>query len=216
MTRPAAIGLDFDGVILQSATIKTDAFRYLFQDHPEHIDAIVSLHERLGGISRLKKFDMIYADILGAPLARERKDALAADFEDYVFDAVLNCPMIAGAQRFLESWYTEVPLFVVSGTPDPELQQIVDARGLRRYFAEVHGSPREKPEILRDILMRYDLSPAQMPFVGDAPSDEDAAQTCGLPFIGVAPQPPGTFRSAQTEIKDLTELDAVLTGVKTS
>ena len=47
-----ALLFDFDGVILESADIKTDAFRELFADQPAHVEEIVALHQRYGGVSR--------------------------------------------------------------------------------------------------------------------------------------------------------------------
>jgi beta-phosphoglucomutase-like phosphatase (HAD superfamily) len=47
-----AIVFDFDGVILESADIKTNAFRALFASYPEHVDQIVDFHLRNAGVSR--------------------------------------------------------------------------------------------------------------------------------------------------------------------
>src|SRR5690606_22889470 len=41
----SAVIFDFDGVILESVKVKTDAFKELFSDYPEHLEAIVAYHE---------------------------------------------------------------------------------------------------------------------------------------------------------------------------
>jgi phosphoglycolate phosphatase len=98
-------------------------------------------------------------------------------------------------------------LFIVSGTPQEELVRIVDRRGLARHFAGVFRSPAEKPELIRDILGRYRLAAAACVFVGDAMTDHDAAEACGVPFIGrVAAGSPDPFPSGTNVIRDLTEL----------
>jgi beta-phosphoglucomutase-like phosphatase (HAD superfamily) len=47
-----AVIFDFDGVIVESMDIKTQAFVELFRDHPEHHETIVRLHLENGGMSR--------------------------------------------------------------------------------------------------------------------------------------------------------------------
>ena len=210
MNTPAAVALDFDGVILQSNDIKTDAFRHLFAAWPQHLEEIVALHRQFGGISRLRKFDKIFAEILKEPLSPECRAEMGEEFTSFVFDAVLECPMIAGAEEFIRIWSKRCPLFVVSGTPHDELHEIVRRRSIGEYFTELHGSPREKPDILNDILARHGLTPEQMPYVGDAPSDERAARACGLRFIGVASDGVGPFESPDIVLKDLTGLGAAL------
>lgn len=212
MSAPLAVALDFDGVILQSNAVKTDAFRHLFAAWPQHLDEIVALHRRFGGISRLRKFDKIYAEILKEPLSPERRQEMGEQFKTYVFDAVVASPMVDGAEEFIRAWSKRCPLFVVSGTPHDELHEIVRLRNIGGYFTELHGSPRTKPDILNDILARHGLAPGDMPYVGDAQSDEIAARACGLRFIGVAPDGVGAFENADAVLKDLTGLSGVLDG----
>src|SRR5688500_11624263 len=65
---PSAVIFDFDGVILESANIKTEAFLTLFADHTEHREAIRGYHVRNVGISRFRKFEWIYSELLKTPL----------------------------------------------------------------------------------------------------------------------------------------------------
>ena len=58
--RPKAIALDFDGVILESAVIKTQAFSGVFENYPEHLEAIINHHLNNVGVSRYEKFKYIY------------------------------------------------------------------------------------------------------------------------------------------------------------
>jgi phosphoglycolate phosphatase-like HAD superfamily hydrolase len=102
-------------------------------------------------------------------------------------------------------------MFVLYGTPDPELQQVVDARDLRRYFVEVHGSPPGKPETAKDIVARHGLAPHDVVLVGDAPLDQEAAVTAGIGFVGrVPPGQPSPFVPGTRTIVDLNGLDAAL------
>ena len=182
-----AVIFDFDGVIVESADIKTSVFRALFSRHAEHLDEIIALHERHAGLSRLVKFDMIHRDILKAPLSPEAKADLASRFEALVVEQVIACPMVPGAKEVLEFLRGRVPTAVASGTPDVELKDIVARRGLTAYFDEVHGSPRGKAEIIGDLLARRSWSAAKVVMIGDAMADYEAAAEHGLNFIGRAP-----------------------------
>lgn len=51
--------LDFDGVVVESVDIKTEAFRELFQEY-ENVDDIVQYHLQNNAISRFIKFKYIY------------------------------------------------------------------------------------------------------------------------------------------------------------
>jgi phosphoglycolate phosphatase-like HAD superfamily hydrolase len=206
-----AIAFDFDGVILESAAVKSEAMATLFAGHPDHVAEIVALHERHAGMSRFVKFDMIYCDILKRPLDPGRRQALGQKFSDLVLEKVLAAPFVPGAREFIEAHHRAIPLFVVSGTPGDELSMIVAERGLSKFFQGIHGSPREKPEILRAILADTGLGSDSLAFVGDGLSDYGAAAETSVAFIGRVPEdrnspfPPGTLT-----VRDLRHLDKAL------
>ena len=96
---------------------------------------------------------------------------------------MLAAPFVAGAHAALASLASKLPLMVASGTPQDELDMIVDRRGLRGHFREVHGSPAEKPAILRGIMDRFHVAPSQLLFIGDGTSDHRAAVAAGVEFL---------------------------------
>ena len=206
-----ALIFDFDGEIVESTNVKTDAFRALFNHHAAHVDEIVALHERFGGLSRYAKFELIYRDILHMPLANEQRQELGRRFAELVIDKVTRCPMVAGAQQLLEELSGRVPMVVVSGTPDIELKNIIARRGLDRYFADVHGSPPDKTRILSLLFEEHGWRPTRTLMVGDALTDFEAARSNSINFVGrvangrVSPFPWNTQRVA-----DLTELPSML------
>jgi HAD superfamily hydrolase (TIGR01509 family) len=196
---PQAIFFDFDGVILETADIKTDAFGELYREHgPELMARVRDYHVRHGGLSRFFKIRLFEREWLGRPADEAREAALAQRFADLVLDKVLAAPPLPGALECLERLNGQLPLFVVSGTPEDELRHICAVRGFDRLFSEVHGAPRRKPEILASICAAHGLDAARCVMVGDATTDYDAAMAHGMGFIGVVPPggrnlfPPGT------------------------
>jgi len=179
-----AIVFDFDGTLLESADIKTDAFADLFREYPEHRDAILHYHETHAGISRYVKFRAIYRDILQKPLSLIEEQQLGDAFRELVLGKMDACPLVPGAVGFLTKVRTHSRCFIASGTPEGELREVVARRGIDKYFDGVYGSPATKPEILRRIRDQHALNPLQMLYVGDALSDLQAAQAESVPFLG--------------------------------
>ena len=114
----STIILDFDGVILESVSVKTEAFRELFSSEPDHVEEIVQFHIENGGMSRFDKIRYIYSHILRKELTEIQFHHLSASFADLVLEKVIQSPFVPGAKEFLQNNYTKVPLYVVSATPE--------------------------------------------------------------------------------------------------
>ncbi len=208
-----AIIFDFDGVICESVEVKTDAFRRLFKGYPEHLDEIVAFHMQNGGMSRFRKFEIIYKDILKKPLTEAQSKHLGEKFTEYSYQAVLDSDFVVGASEFLKKNYKKYLLFVVSGTPEDEMIRVVNARGLDRYFKAVYGSPRLKHDLIGEIMGKYHLKPYEVIFVGDSTTDQEGARKSGVDFIGRVharyPSPFGEL-SKKNIINDINGLELLL------
>ncbi len=178
-----AIFFDFDGVILESADIKTEAFLELFADQPQHLSAIKSYHLEHMGISRFVKFEWIYKELLHQELSTAEKEQLGIRFSSIVFNKILQAPFVPGAREILKACKGRIKKFVASGTPEEELRAIITQRNLSSDFDEVCGVPRSKVQIVNELLAKYALAPRQCLFVGDAGTDYQAAKATGLYFV---------------------------------
>ena len=190
MKMPDGVLFDFDGVILDSVEIKTRAFATLYRSHGQVVDdAVVAYHMSHLGISRYEKFRTFHRELLGTSLNETELIELGKLFEELVLHEVIAAPFIPGALDTLEQLKSQdIPAFVVSGTPEEEMRQIVTARNLDAFFTEVHGSPRKKPLIIQDIAERRHLDLASCLFIGDAMTDHAAALETGVPFLGIVPE----------------------------
>ena len=197
------IFFDFDGVILESAGIKTAAFREVFAD----VDASVRFHLDNQGISRFEKFRFHCEQVLGLAYDEEVERAMNAAFDAIVQRQVDAAPFVPGALELLEALRGSTPAYVASGTPEGELHRIVGVRGLDPLFAGVHGSPRSKSAIARDVLGCLDVAPQRSLFIGDATADLTGALDAGTAFIGrVAEGETSPFPAHITVISDLSPL----------
>jgi len=213
MTTKAVI-LDFDNVILESMAVKTEAFAQLFADYPQHVEEIVRYHLDNVGMSRFEKFRYVYQQILKKPLSEERFQQLCDDFSHLVFEPVVASPFVPGAREFLERYYRVYDLYVVSATPQEEMQAIVTARRLDAYFKGVFGSPIKKDEHARRIITEHGYDPKTVISIGDGLSDYEAARAVGCDFIARVPLgEPNRFNGllgVRAIIHDLTGIETYL------
>lgn len=180
-------------MIIESAAIKTEAFSRVFSDYPNHLEEIVQHHLDNVSLSRFEKFKFVFQNILKERITCEDMVKLGQLYADYSLEDTKNCPEVEGAKEFLESYSSRLPLFVVSGTPEEELREIVTYRSLNKYFTEVYGSPRWKREICCQILRTWSLESSECVFIGDAMTDFREAQHVGIPFVGRARDGEDTF-----------------------
>lgn len=202
-----AIIFDFDGVLVESAHIKTDAFRQLFSSRHDKVEDIVRHHIENMGISRYVKFKHIYENMLNEPYSEALGVQLGAEFSNIVLDAIKKAPFVKGTEEFLKENYQEYLFFIASGTPQDELDDIVSSRGIGEFFREIHGTPSTKKEIIESILLKYDIKRDEVIFVGDAESDMLAATETGIKFfLRLNSENENLMSCTDFKINDLTEL----------
>jgi phosphoglycolate phosphatase-like HAD superfamily hydrolase len=207
-----AVIFDFDGVLVESVDVKTKAFAKLFEGYgTKVVQQVVDYHLANGGVSRFEKFKYYYREVLHKPLSEVELEKLCNQFANIVIEQVVNAPFADGAVAFLNQNYTEYDLFVVSATPQDEIEDIVKRRRMSFYFRGVLGAPCRKDALTQDILDSCGYEPGQVLFVGDSLSDYEAAEKTGCHFIGrVSPRSKNPFPDGTITIADLTELAAII------
>lgn len=210
-----AVIFDVDGVIIESAEIKTKAFELLFADYPDKVGGIVDYHKRNAGISRYLKFRHFYEKMLGQELSSQKEAELGERFSQIVLEQVLKAPLVPGAIDFLSRNKDRYYFFIASGTPDEELRNIIDYRQLSYLFREIHGTPKQKTEIIEDILDRYSFKKNEVVFIGDAESDRTSAEKVGVFFIARITPDNHDLQDCRWRVNDLTALDTILEAIVT-
>ena len=203
-----AIVFDFDGVLVESAHIKTEAFRKIYSRWPDKADEGVSFHLKNMGISRYIKFKHFYENIIGEHYSEEIGLKLGSEFSDIVLDEIKIAPFVKGAKTFLDNFHSKYSFYIASGTPDEELREIVSFKRIDRYFDGFFGSSLTKTEIINNILGTDSLKNNMVVCVGDAASDKKAAEDTGVHFVLRVTHENHDLRSVcRYEISDLTELE---------
>ncbi|PSJ17081.1 HAD family hydrolase [Nitrosomonas supralitoralis] len=201
-----AIIFDFDGVVVESGKIKTQAFAELYRPHgADIVEKVVQFHNQNGGMSRYHKFRHFQQHYLNKPpLSEAEEKKLDLLFSELVVEAVIAAEPVPGAIELIRHQAEKIPLFVASGTPDSELKIIVERRGLTPYFKAVSGAPALKKTIIAEILSAYGLKPESVLMIGDAIADLEGAQANNTAFLGrVYPGDPNPFPAHIEIVSDL-------------
>lgn len=207
MSRFDAVVFDFDGVLVESVNVKTQAFAALYAGYGlSVVEQVVAFHLANGGLSRFEKFRYFHKELLGLPLSRDEENGLAAEFNARVEAEVIAAPWVAGAEEFVIRHHTLVPLFVASGTPEEELVRIMKERRMAPYFRAAFGSPAKKGKILRGILEQGGYRPEKVLMIGDSLLDMEGAKEAGTCFLGRSVEPDNIFPPGVPVLPDMTGL----------
>lgn len=182
-TKFNTIFFDFDGVIAESVSAKTEAFRDLYAPYGKDIsDKVVDHHIRHGGVSRFEKFKIYHEEFLNKTISQDGIDNLAKQFSDLVLNKVINSDEVKGAHQFIEKYAEKLNFWIITGTPTDEIKIIADKRNLSQYFIGIHGSPKNKKYWTEHLLEKHNLKREEVIFLGDATTDYDAAEYSNLNF----------------------------------
>ena len=178
---------DCDGVILDSNLLKSRAFaESLLDEPPELVKSFVDYHKQHGGISRYEKFKYYFTDILNYPDAENKINEALFRFARIVKKGLLECDYVPGIYDFLiQQASSGMPMFIVSGSDEKELQEVFLRRGIMKYFKKVYGSPTNKIENAAKVIQEI-VIPKKGCFFGDSKSDYQAAKKFGLDFVYVS------------------------------
>ena len=170
------IFFDFDGVIAESVSAKTDAFEEMYLPYGKDIASkVVDYHKLHGGVSRYEKFKYFHKEFLNEVISQEKVDELAIQFSNIVLEKVINSDEVLGANYFIKKYHTKFQFWVITGTPTTEIELIAEKRKLTSFFIGLHGSPKNKRYWTEYLIEKHKLNRDEIIFLGDATTDIDAA-----------------------------------------
>ena len=72
--------------------------------------------------------------------------------------------------------------FIVTATPQLEIERIVDYLKIKKYIKHIYGSPKTKIENLKKINFKFSINYNQSLFIGDSLNDYLAARKLNIKF----------------------------------
>lgn len=178
-----SIIFDFDGVLVDSVSIKIEAFFKVFEDISlDFANHIKEYHLK----TNKNRFEVIrYAtETLGYNNSFYLNKI--EQFKSIVARSVVEADEIVGAKEFLNQCYqNKIDMYVISGTPQDELSYIIEEKRWSYFFKEQLGTPIKKDIHCIYLMDKYNLSSDDLVFFGDMMSDYKVAKAYDIGFIGV-------------------------------
>ena len=173
---------DFDGTIVDTNSIKKQAFFDLASEYPGGLEAMeTSYNQHIG--DRVDIWNRWYSYIG----VKDGKDLrLVEKYTEFVDEAVIKANEIPGAINFIKMLKTKGKrVFVSSATPEENLINIISKRGWTELFDGTFGRPKTKVQTLHRHILDDSTLPTEVCIVGDGNDDQNSASATGCNFIKV-------------------------------
>jgi len=181
-----AVVFDCDGVLLETISAKLQAYvDWILEEHTSLQPTFSEHNRRSFGQSRWVQIRYFYEELVKMESVSDvfiesevqrfteicEPLCEAAEWAEGARDFVLACNE-AGSRTF-----------VLSGTPQEELEGMLQQRDAMELFDGVMGFPITKEEGLERVVQEHGFRPERILFVGDAQRDAEAAQAVGTHFV---------------------------------
>ena len=162
------IVFDFDGVILNSHKVKTDAFYEIFKLYGKNVaNETKKFHEKNIGKSRFLKFKFILKKILNKNITKSELANLDKNFDIFVQKKIKTLVPSKYLLKFLKGQKNNNNLYISTGTPQNKIIEILKEKNLLSYFKKIYGSPSSKISHINEIKK----SNKNVLFIGDTLED---------------------------------------------
>ncbi len=171
---------DCDGVILDSNTIKSDAFYQVTLPYgKEYASMLLDFHINNGGVSRYEKFEYFKKNI-----AKDESiniDELLSEFAARIKKAMLTCDICSDLSQ-LKYQHIDKNWIVISGGNENEIKEIFEKRKILHLFnGGIYGSPKAKDTIFKKLLKKG-LIKLPAIYFGDSRYDFEVAKKYDVDF----------------------------------
>jgi len=177
---------DFDGVILDSMSIRDYGFKKIFKDFDDNlVNRLLEYHNQNGGLSRYVKIKYFYNKLLKQEISEEKIINYADNFSKIMkIELVDRNYLITDTLKFIQENYKKYNLHIVSGSDDKELKYLCKELGIDSFFQSVNGSPTHKNMLVKNVLSNNKYIESETILIGDSVNDYDAAIENNLEFYG--------------------------------
>ncbi len=183
MTRINII-FDFDGVILDSNNVKTNAFRNISNRFGEcESNALVNYHIKHGGVSRFLKIKWFVENILKT----KNEDLIRHLVEEYgneVSKSFESCAFRTNLFQ-LKKKLRGTKWSIASGGKQDEIVNLLEKKSMLEIFDNgIYGSPTSKMEIVKKTILNTESNEKnKFVLIGDSFYDYECAKENGIKFI---------------------------------
>ena len=183
LSKAQVVFWDFDGVIKESASIKSQAYEQMFSEFGNDIlEKVMKHHHQNGGISREKKIPLYFKEFAGINLNAQDLENKCHEYSKSVVQEVIDAPWIKGVLDYLTANHHRQTFVLITGTPLDEIKKILKTINIIYCFKTIYGSPISKIKALEQEI-QPDTDVRNCLFIGDATTDFEAANMFKIPFL---------------------------------
>ena len=177
---------DFDGVIIDSMTIREYGFREIFKNFDKQsVDKLIQYHNNNGGLSRFHKIEYFFSNILKQNITQNEILQYADKFTTIMRQELINPKhLIIETVKFIKNNYKNYNFHIVSGSENNELNYLCRKLNLSQYFISIHGSPTLKNNLVSDLITNCKYNLNETILIGDSINDYEAAIANKIEFYG--------------------------------
>lgn len=178
---------DFDGVIINSNSVREAGFRDVLSEYPkEQVEKLIDYHNINGGLSRYVKFRYFFEEIRKESITDDMVLVLAQKFSIIMKELLVNPDLlISPVVEFIKEQYNlGKKMHIVSGSDGNELRELCKSLRLDHFFISINGSPTPKTSLVKNIIENGYLSLSEYCLIGDAINDYDASKDNSIKFFG--------------------------------
>ena len=173
---------DCDGVLLNSNTLKTEAFFTVCERYgKQNALKLVKHHIKNGGVSRYEKFKYFVNHILKSN-DNSKITELTNNYSKEVINKLLECEISTDLVK-LKSIFPDSKWLVLSGGDQKELRYIFKKRSIDYFFdGGIYGSPESKEQILTYKIANKSITFPSL-FFGDSEYDYNVSKKFKIDFV---------------------------------
>ncbi len=180
---------DFDGVIMNTSVIKTDAFYEVFSRYPRFLKKIWKFHLKNKGIPRELQFRHLVCNLIGEKDSKASKhiNRLITMYKKIILPKLISAKFINGSFKTIKYAHKKFSMYIVSNAPASELKLITKKKKIDKYFKKIFSSKKSinKSQALKKILRIENIPPKYLLFIGDTSKDQIAAKKSLVKFLGL-------------------------------
>ena len=177
---------DFDGVILNSMSVRDQGFVEVLKEFPEEeVKLLLEFHRKNGGLSRYVKFRYFFEEIRKEAITEEEVNQWAHKFSLIMKELLVDSDLlILDSLNFIKKYSSQIPMHIVSGSDQDELRFLCKQLEIAKYFKSIQGSPTPKKQLVQELLKTNGYNHLDCILIGDSYNDFEAADFNKIDFAG--------------------------------
>jgi phosphoglycolate phosphatase-like HAD superfamily hydrolase len=177
---------DFDGVIVNSLSIRDASLRWALREFPDNkVEELIAYHKKNSGRSRFEKLEYFFNHILLTPATPKRINSYALEISNYAKNKVTSDMLDSSVLNIIKNHTND--MHIVSASLDIELKYICRKLGIDKYFVTINGvqnGETRKEDTVKKLIEVFEYDTTNVVLIGDSKQDYQAAQENEIMFLG--------------------------------